>query len=203
MDVDSLMPKLFQLNAIFTTSEAKAVGLSKYYLNKLVAAGEVARFGTGRAGVQLWTNESYSNDDFLAIQLRYPKAVISGQTALSWWHLIDRQFTYLDLTVPRGYRIPTEFERHIVSIHHVDERYYPIGLTSVRTEEDSGSLNIYDPERSLIDAFRFKTIAKYDRNQVVRNYFQSELCDPLKLSRYINELPGRSDLQKITEVLSH
>jgi hypothetical protein len=64
-------------------------------------------------------------------------------------------------------------------------------------------LNIYDPERSLIDAFRFKTIAKYDRNQVVRNYFQSELCDPLKLSRYINEFPGRSDLQKITEVLSH
>lgn len=64
-------------------------------------------------------------------------------------------------------------------------------------------MNIYDPERSLIDAFRFKTIAKYDRNQVVRNYFQSELCDPLKLSRYINELPGRSDLQKITEVLGH
>lgn len=58
MDVDSLTPKLFQLNAIFTTSEAKTVGLSKYYLNKLVAAGEVARFGTGRAGVQLWSKRS-------------------------------------------------------------------------------------------------------------------------------------------------
>ncbi|WP_250881625.1 type IV toxin-antitoxin system AbiEi family antitoxin domain-containing protein [Levilactobacillus brevis] len=203
METNSLLSRLFRLNAIFTTSEAKEVGISKYNLNKLAEVGEVARFGTGRAGVQLWSNESYSHDSFMAIQLRYPKAIISGQTALSWWHLIDRQFTYLDLTVPRGYRIPTKFDRYIVSVHHVDERYYPIGLTSVRTEEDSGSLNIYDPERSLIDAFRFKTITEFDRNQAVRNYFQSDICDPLKLSRYIEKFPGLSDLQRITEVLSH
>src|SRR5699024_9793645 len=123
---ESLMPRLFKLNAIFTTSEARDVGISKYYLNKLADAGEVARFGTGRAGVQLWSNENLSNDDFLAIQLRYPKAIISGQTALTWWHLIDRQYTYLDLTVPRGYKIPNAFENYIVTIHHVDNRYYPI-----------------------------------------------------------------------------
>ncbi|MFC6288912.1 type IV toxin-antitoxin system AbiEi family antitoxin domain-containing protein [Levilactobacillus angrenensis] len=203
MKVESLISKLFKLNAIFTTSEAKNVGISKYYLNRLVEAGEVARFGTGRAGVQLWSNENVSNDDFLAIQLRYPKAIISGQTALTWWHLIDRQYTYLDLTVPRGYKIPNEFKNYIVTIHHVDSRYYSIGLTSVRNEEDSGSLNIYDPERALIDAFRFKTITEFDRNQAVRNYFQSDFCKPLKLSRYINQFPGLADLQKITEVLSH
>lgn len=203
MKVESLLPRLFKLNAIFTTSEANDAGISKYYLNKLVDAGEVARFGTGRAGVQLWSNENLSNDDFLAIQLRYPKAIISGQTALTWWHLIDRQYTYLDLTVPRGYKIPNAFENYIVTIHHVDNRYYPIGLTSVRNEEDSGSLNIYEPERALIDAFRFKTITEFDRNQAVRNYFQSDFCDPLKLSRYGNQFPGLSDLQKITAVLSH
>ncbi|MGX6428306.1 type IV toxin-antitoxin system AbiEi family antitoxin domain-containing protein [Levilactobacillus yonginensis] len=203
MEIGSLIPMLFKLNAIFTTSEAKDVGISKYYLNKLVDAGEVARFGTGRAGVQLWSNENLSNDDFLAIQLRYPKAVISGQTALTWWHLIDRQYTYLDLTVPRGYSVSNNFDKYIVTIHHVDSQYYPIGLTSVRTEEDSGSLNIYNPERALIDAFRFKTITEFDRNQAVRNYFQSDFCDSLKLSRYINQFPGLSDLQKITEVLSH
>lgn len=203
MKTDALIPKLFQLNAIFTTREAQAVGLSKYYLNKLVAAGMVARFGTGRAGVQLWSNENFSNDDFLAIQLRYPKAVISGQTALTWWQLADRQYTYLDLTVPRNYKIPNNFENYIVTTHHVAPQYYPIGLTSVRTEEDSGSLNIYDPERALIDAFRFKTVTEFDRNQATRRYFQSDFCDPLKLNRYITQFPGLSDLQKITAVLSH
>lgn len=64
MTLKSLTPKLFRLNAIFTTGEAKDVGISKYHLNKLAEAGEIARLGTGRSGVQLWRNENYSNDDF-------------------------------------------------------------------------------------------------------------------------------------------
>lgn len=150
----------------------------------------------------MWSNENYSSDDFLGIQLRYPKAVISGRTALSWWHLIDRQFNYLDLTVPRGYRMPNHFEGYIVSLHHVEPVYYKIGLITVRNEEDSGDLTIYEPERALIDAFRFKTIAETDRNQAVRNYFQSDFCDTLKLIKYIKKFPGLTDLRRIVEIMS-
>ncbi|BDZ30213.1 type IV toxin-antitoxin system AbiEi family antitoxin domain-containing protein [Lactiplantibacillus sp. WILCCON 0030] len=203
MKNDTLLTKLFKLNVIFTTKEAEAVGISKYHLKRFEQDGEIGRFGTGRSGVQLWNNENYSIDPFFGIQLRYPKAVISGRTALSWWHLIDRQFNYLDLTVPKGYRLPNQFGGYIVSIHHVALEYYKVGLTTVRNEEDSGDLVIYEPERALIDAFRFKTIAEYDRNQAVRNYFQSDFCDPQKLFRYIEKFPGLADLKKITEVLSN
>ncbi|WP_164511478.1 type IV toxin-antitoxin system AbiEi family antitoxin domain-containing protein [Levilactobacillus cerevisiae] len=195
---------LYQLKSVFTTRQAKALGLTSYRLNALTDAGEIRPIAKGRAGVTIWANDHYLFDERAAIALQYPQAIISGVAALTWWDLIDRQATFVDVTVPQAYRVRQLAHLPNVNVHFVSNELYEIGLTTVLKDDDQFPLKVYNPERALIDAWRFKkAISDWDRQEATRNYFQSENANVTKLQGYLAQFPGLQDLQKITAVFAH
>lgn len=190
---------LSKLNAVFTTAEARAAGISYYKLRKYETTGELIR-----EEPSIWSNVNLFYDSKLVLQAKYSSAIVSGKSALIWWRLIDAHETTLTVTLPYGMHVATKVRGYQVRVRHVVESLYKIGLTTVQTADGGGTLKIYDPERALIDGWRFSDeLNDYDRRESVYNYLQSDYRNINKLTHYLNHFRGLKDLRLLLEVLSN
>lgn len=204
METEEIKNKLYELGSVFTTSAAKKVGITSYTLNKLKCSEDIVEVGTGAAGSKMWSNQDFVFDRRVFIQKKYPDVVFSGQSALIWWGLIDRQPEFIDVTIPQGQNNKGLNQLKNVTVHHIGEKYYGIGLMEVDTPDYGAKLKVYDPERALIDVWRFENASsEWDRREAVYNYFQSDYKNSDKLFSYIKRFPGLMKLRALSEILNN
>jgi predicted transcriptional regulator of viral defense system len=143
---------------------------------------------------------SLSNPDIIAATLRAPHSVICLVSALAFHEITTQIPSAVDLAVPAGKTIP-RIKRPPVRIHRIREPYFSVGIEE-RTI-DGYKIRIYDPEKTLIDCFKFRnqlgmevvlealklyrsrmrvkvsTIMKYARmcrvEKIIRPYFEAVL----------------------------
>lgn len=144
---------------VLRLSELKRYGGSAVKLRRMTEAGLVLSVGSG-------IYASAYLDPFVAAVLAaakyYPRAVISGLTALQIHGFAQEYVDQVDVDVPRE----TSIRNKLLKVHRVPKSRL-IGITQLK--HHGSIIQIYDRERSLCEAYRidpsgplfFKALKRY------------------------------------------
>ena len=169
---------------IMSHAEMKKMGMEGVRLRRLTQEGLIHSLGNG-------IYSTTSLDPFIAAIFAtakyYPKAVISGTTALQIHELGQDYADRIDVDIPRE----TSIRNQMLKVHRVPKTRI-IGIQKMKFHQRF--INIYDVERTLCEAYRiskagpefFRALKRY----VVRGKVNSE-----KIQKY--------DLALKTHVLLH
>jgi hypothetical protein len=137
----------------FSHAQAQQCGLTDRPLYRLLRIGRVELIGRGlyrRTDAPL-----PSDDDLLEIAHKTPDATLCLTSALACHGLSDAIPAAYDIAIPRGRYKP--IVRAPVSWHTFDPATFDIGRTLLPIDAES-SIGLYDPKRSIIDAFRLRRL---------------------------------------------
>lgn len=184
--------KFLEVNTFVTIGEAKKLGVSPMTLSRLVASEELFRTEHG-----IYTH----NPDWLTEPLKkyvaactlYPKAVICGISALTYYDLTDMEERQVWIALPAP------------SIIH-NPRYRvirPSGIAyTLGTEKQffgKRVVRIYDLEKTIVDAFKYHT--EEVAYKALKGYLKRKDKDIQKLCDYARRLKKPLD-EIVTALLS-
>ena len=135
----------------FTYTVARRAGLSKRRLYQLRDQGRIEQIGHG-----LFRRTDADQDadiDLIEIAIRVPKATLCLTTALARHGLTDEIPAGIDVALPRGQWKPTT--RAPAVWHSFQPDTFNLGRETFPLTADL-SIGLYNPERSIIDAFRLR-----------------------------------------------
>lgn len=135
---------------VLTTSVVTAAGISKPSLAKFVAQNNYERASLGvYLSPDAWKDEAY------LLQLRFPQAVFSHDSALFYHDLTDREPLKLTVTVKTGYN-PAKLTQDGVKVFTVKKELYSIGIMTAETPFGH-DIRVYDKERTICDVLRSRS----------------------------------------------
>ncbi len=144
--------------AIFTHAAARARGVSDRALYRWRDDGHIEQLARGiyaQAGI-------VADPDLVEIAVRAPDATLCLTTALARHGLVDDIPPATDVALPRRQRPPRTTAP--VTWHRFDEETFTIGRDVVPVYDEL-TIGIYDPTRSIVDAFRLRHL--YGEDQAV------------------------------------
>lgn len=168
-------------NGYVTSRQMKELDIHRMYLNIMIDKGMIERVEKG-----VYMDKSIMEDIYYVFQLRYPKTVFSGFTAL-YFHELTEKFPYnLEVTVKVNYHSKKIEKDYYVS--RCKDEIFALGITEVKTP--SGNIvKAYDKERCICDIIKNKD--KYDYEQVkkaVREYVKGKNKSNSNLSIYSKKM---------------
>lgn len=146
---------------VLTTSAVIAAGISKPSLAKFVAQNNYERVSLG-----VYLSPDAWKDDAYLLQLRFPQAIFSHDSALFYHELTDREPLKLTVTVKTGYN-PANLTQNGVKVFTIKKELYQIGITTSETSFGH-CVRVYDKERTICDVLR-------SRNSMEIQTFQDAL----------------------------
>lgn len=132
--------------------DLKERGIHPRVLKGFLSKGVVQKIKPGF--YKLTDYHASKNQPFVDLCVAIPKGVICLYSALHFFGLCDKKPEKIMLAVPQGYRIPK------VMVHHFQSFFFSPHMYNGDTEEfelEDGQFRIYSREKSLVDAFRFKS----------------------------------------------
>ncbi|MFL1467005.1 type IV toxin-antitoxin system AbiEi family antitoxin domain-containing protein [Marinobacter sp. HN1S83] len=132
-------------------SEALARGYSRYQFYQLRDEGVIEPVSRGL--YRLADLPPIENPDLVTAASRFPNAVLCLISALDW-HGITTQIPHqVHLAVERGARLPV-LDYPPVAGYRLSGRAFSAGIEQV--DVDGITLNVYNPEKTLADCFKFR-----------------------------------------------
>jgi len=142
---------LGQIPATFTYTDALTAGLTDRLLTQLRDSGEIEQISRG---LYRRTDAEPSADwNLLEIAHRAPRGTLCLATALARHELTDLIPGAIDIAIPRGSTRP-KIQAPVVW-HHFASETFELGRTTTAVDQET-EVGIYNPERSIIDAFRLR-----------------------------------------------
>jgi predicted transcriptional regulator of viral defense system len=163
---------------IIRTLEFQRSGLHNSYLATLVEEGRIVRL---KPGLYLAT-EAQTASGFFEVHLALPHAVVCLASALADYELSTYEPPEVQVAIPRGDRTrPPDFPPSR-RFSFGDDRY----SLGVEVESiDRREVRIYDREKSICDAIRFRrTLGQDVVNEAIRNYLAGPRKDIDKVIEY-------------------
>lgn len=157
-DPCSALSSRAQLQALFRRhggqlrlSEALARGFSRYQFYQLRDEGQIEPVSRGL--YRLADLPPIENPDLVVAGSRFPHAVLCLISALDW-HGITTQIPHqVHLAVERDARLPV-LDYPPVAGYRFSGRAFSAGIEQV--DVDGITLNVYSPEKTLADCFKFR-----------------------------------------------
>jgi len=155
----------------------------KMYLQllKMVETGEVERLKRG-----VYRSSSAMSD----VMINVDKIVSNGVFCMlsAWFHY------QLTTQIPQSINIAIEKNRKVVlpdyppiSLYYWQQKYYELGV--VRQKINGYTVNIYDLEKSVCDAVKYRTKIGIDvSSEILRNYLKRRDRDISKLIDYAKKM---------------
>ena len=142
--------KFLDLNAFITLNEAKKMGVNPMMLSRLAANKELLRVEHGVYARDLdWLTEPLKK--YIVPCTLYPKAVVCGISALTYYNLTDAEERQIWIALPALKIIHNPRYRIIRPsgvAYTLGVEKYSFGKRVVR---------IYDIEKTIVDAFKYST----------------------------------------------
>ena len=196
MDRNKIIQELIEKNnGYLLTSMATEKGITKPYLSKYVKENEMEKVARG-----IYITEDVWPDELYIMHARNSAVVFSGETALYLHNLLDREYSEICVTVPRGYNA-THLKAENVQVRYAAKENYELGVCMLPSA--SGNMvRVYDRERCICDLIA-------ERNKIEVQNFQTAVkgymsCRDKQLSRlieYAKKLKIRDEVMKYVEVL--
>jgi len=151
-------------SGIVRTTEFQRDGLHNSYLATLAEEGRIVRI---KSGLYL-ASEAQTASGFFEVQLALPNAVICLGSALAYYDLGVFEPPSVHVAIPRGDRTkPPAFPP--TKRFWFGEQRYKLGIVTVEVE--GRDIQIYDREKAICDAIRFRrTLGQDVVNEAIRSY---------------------------------
>lgn len=182
--------KFLEVNTFSTLGEAKKMGISPMTLSRLVASEELFRTEHGiYTHDPDWLTEPLKK--YVAACTLYPKAVICGISALTYYDLTDMEERQVWIALPAPMIIHNPRYRVI--------RPSGIAYTLGIEKHSFGKrvVRIYDLEKTVVDAFKYQT--EEVAFKALKGYLKRKDKDIEKLCDYARRL--KKPLDEIVTVL--
>lgn len=186
---DNLM-KFIEVNTFVTPREARRLGVDPMMLSRLVASGELFRTEHGIYSHDPdWLTEPLKK--YVAACALYPKAVICGVSALTYYDLTDEEERQVWIALPA----PNTIHNPRYRVIRPSGIAYALGIV----EHSFGNrvVRIYDLEKTIVDAFKYHT--EEVAFKALKGYLKRKDKDTQKLCDYARRL--RKPLDKIVTAL--
>ncbi len=182
-------------NGYLKTSDVVLAGISKTHLSEYVRKRNLERVAHGLYMSQdAWTDEMY------VIQVRYPGAVFSHETALYLLNLADREPLEYTVTMRSGTNA-TRLTNSGVKVYKIREEMHEVGATTVLSPAGH-MLRIYNRERTLCDLIRSRSSVEIqDFQTAMKEYVRLKEKNIPLLMRYAKLLSVEKILKQYLEVL--
>ncbi|MCL2024827.1 MAG: abortive phage infection protein [Coriobacteriia bacterium] len=139
-------------------------------------------------------------DELYIIQVRYPKAVFSHETALYLLGLAEREPTQYTLTLKTGTNV-TGLTKQGIKVYKVKDELFDEGIIEMPSPVGH-MVRTYNPERTIIDLFRSRrNIEIQELQSAVRAYLRSDEKNIPLLMRYAKMFSVEKTVRQYLEVL--
>ena len=181
---------------IFTHADARALGISDRALYSWRDGGLVEQLARG-----IFVQPDLQADpDLVEIAIRAPEAALCLTTALARHDLVDDIPSMIDVALPRSRRAPRTSAP--VTWHRFDEGTFEIGRDEL-TVHGELTIGIYNPARSIVDAFRLRHLYGDDLAvAALRSWLAKRGNQPAELLVTARHFPtAEPSLRRVLQVL--
>jgi len=154
-------------NGYIKTSDALSLGVSKAYFIEYTKSRMLERVAHG-----LYMSQDTWHDEMYIIQVRYPEAVFSHETALYLLDFAEREPSQYSITLRANSR-SSILSKEGVKVYKIKSELFEVGLTAIQSQFGN-KLRAYNLERTICDLLR-------SRNNIEFQEFQAALKDYVKL----------------------
>ena len=191
-EIDKLLE---QNDGYLFTKDVENVGISRTYL-----ASYVKERGLEKVSIGIYISPDTWEDELYILQLRYPKVVFSGETALYIHGLIDREYSQITVTVPPRFNRTRLLSEGVV-IHQEQEVSYNTGIIEIQTNFGN-TVRVYDVEKTICDLVKLRGKIEVQHYQTaIKSYMRSKDKDLSRLIKYADALKVRDKIMKYVEVM--
>jgi len=190
--LDNLLSKN---NGYLKSSDAFNAGISRTYFGEFVREHNLERVAHG-----LYMSPDAWIDGMFVIQVRYPSAIFSHETALFLLGLANREPIQYSITLKSGTNA-SGLTKQGVKVYKVKEDLFEEGLTA--TESPAGhTLRVFNLERTLCDIIRSRrNIEIQDLQSAMKDYIRLKEKNIPLLMRYAKSFSVEKIVRQYLEVL--
>ncbi len=173
------------------TKDIIDLGIDKKHIPNFLNEGVLKKVNHG-----IYMSPNVMEDEYYVIQLRYPSAIFSYNTAFHILNMTNLTPSIIDITSFNGRKIKGNY-----NIHYVSREKYELGIVTV--ESPFGNpIKIYNAERCICDML--KSNDEFDlelQNRILNNYFNSKTKNIKLLEEYAKKLNVYDKVNTIIEVM--
>lgn len=189
---------IFENNAgILSLSELLAHGFTRLQITQLLNESKIQKIAHGR-----YTLADEYLDEYILLQTRSSKVIISHASALYLHGLSDRVPHTIEATVPQGYNV-SRIKKDLpnVQFFYCKNDLWNMGLTTIQTPSGY-EVQTYDLERCICDLVKNrKKVDTQIYTQALREFFSSNY-DTRKLIKYARKMNIEDTIRMYVEVMS-
>ena len=135
-------------------------------------------------------------DIYYIIQLRYPNAVFSYNTAFHILNMTNVTPSTIDVTTLRKKQIIGDYNKH-----YVKDETYELGIIIIDSPFGN-PIRVYNAERSICDMLKSKNEFDLElQNRILNNYFNSKNKNIKLLEQYAKKLNVYDKVNTIVEIM--
>ena len=192
---ETLNKLLQENNGYLKTSDAVAAGVSRTVLGDFVC-----KYGLERVAHGLYMSQDVWEDGLYVIQVRYPEAVFSHETALYLHGISDRTPFEHTVTAPSGC-IPSAAIKSECKVYYIKPELFELGKTTLRTPAGN-DVPAYDLERTICDVIRSRNkLGTETFLAALKMYAASPKKNLNQLNTYAKQMRVEKVLRQYLEVL--
>jgi len=182
-------------NGFLKTSDAVKAGISRSYLSAFVQDRKLERVAHG-----LYMSLDAWEDNLYVIQVRYPLAVFSHETALYLLGLAEREPTQYSLTLKAGKNV-LGLTKQGIKVYKVKDELFDKGI--IETKSPVGNIiRVYNKERTICDLVRSRrNIEIQDLQSAIKEYVLLRDKNLPLLMRYAKDFSVDKIILRYMEVL--
>jgi len=182
-------------NGYLLTADVVNAGLTREVLRGFVKNKNLERVARG-----LYISEDTWYDSMYILQVRYPEAIFSHETALYLHNMAERPPLTLSLSLKAG-ASSTRLSKDGVKVYKIRESLFDKGKMSILTPMGN-QVNAYNLERTICDLLRNRNGLDIQELQgAIKGYVRMKERNIPLLSRYAKEFKVEKILKQYLEVL--
>ncbi len=177
------------------TSQVIEKGISRTTLSQYVK-----NEGLERAARGIYMSDDVWPDELFILQAKSEKIIFCGETALYLHGLIDREYSKICISVPRGFNV-SHIKSDNLQVKYPSKEIYSLGVCQVPSS--SGNLvRVYDKERCICDLIKERSSTDVqDFQTAIKEYISDKDKRLSRLIQYAQTLGVRDEVMKYVEVL--
>ena len=176
-------------------SQAVENGVSRTVLSQYVKDKGLERVARG-----IYIADDVWTDELFVLQVRNENIVYCGETALYLHGLIDREYSKICISVPRGVNV-AHIKISNLHVKYPSRELHLLGVCQV-TSISGNDVRAYDKERCICDLIKNRSKTEVQDFQIaIKEYMSGRDKNLSRLVEYAKILGIRDEVMKYLEVL--
>ena len=191
---DKIMELFNENNGVLTTKQVEERGFGRHVLSTMLKKGLIERVENNT-----YSLKKVQVDEYFLLQLKYPNAIFTYDTALFFHGMLDRTPTGIHLTIPTSYSASELKREKNIVIYYAKDNIYNKGMTSLKTPFGN-VVRSYNLEKTICDIINNdKMLDEKIYLDAVKKYIKKKKKDLVLLDKYAKMYNIEDKLSQLME----